>query len=509
MSEDRTPVLIGVGQVTDKGRDLDDLPGPVGLIEQAARQAFDDAGIDAGRAADLDLIAVVRSFRESTPNTPASLARRLGAESAACWLMPNGGNGPQYLVNRYAEAIAKGENRFVLFAGAEAKDSVRRLKKAGRKIDWTEPPDSEARFLIPEPKMASGYETHHGVWLAAHVYPMFENAYRHHLGRGIEEHQMAMGRLFEGFAEVAAETPGAWFPVKRTAEEIATPSESNRFVGWPYTKFMNAMNHVDQSAAILMCSRGFARELGVPDDRMVHLHGCADTNEPLLVSERQTYHDSPAVRMMGRKALGMAGTDIGGIDYIDLYSCFPSAVEIARDELGIAEDDPRPLTVTGGLPYHGGAGNNYVMNSIACMVEKVRAKPGSKGLVTANGGFLTKHAAGIYSTAPSPAHDGRGWARENPADYQAELDALATPPLIKEAEGDAVVETYTVAFGRSGEPEMGILFGRLGNGTDPMAPRFIANTPADPDLLRAMTQEDFIGRRGKAAHGDRKNVMRF
>lgn len=507
MSEELTPVLIGVGQVTDKGRDLDDLPGPVGLMEWAARNAFADAGISMERAADLDLVTVVRAFRESTSNSPASLAGRLGATQAKCWLMPNGGNGPQYLVNRYAEAISKGESRFVLFAGSEAKDSVRRLKKAGRPIDWTEPPETEAEFLIPEPKMANGYETHHGVWLAAHVYPMFENAYRHHLGRGIAEHQMAMGRLFEGFSEVAAATPGAWFPVRRSAAEIATPGEGNRFVGWPYTKFMNAMNHVDQSAAILMCSLGFAREMGVPAEKLVYLHGCADTHEPLLVSERRNYHDCPAVRMLGEKTLGMAGVGIGEVDFIDLYSCFPSAVEIARDELGIAEDDPRPLTVTGGLPYHGGAGNNYVMNSIACMVEKVRARPGSKGLVTANGGFLTKHAAGLYSTAPSPAHDGRGWSREDPALYQAELDALPTPPVVREADGDAVIETYTVAYGRSGEPEMGILFGRLGDGTDPMAPRFIANTPADPDLLRAMTEADFIGRAGKVAHADRKNVF--
>ena len=509
MSEDLTPVLIGVGQVTDKGRDLDDLPGPVGLIEQAVRRAFADAGIGAERAGDLDLIAVVRSFRESTPNTPASVARRLGAENALCRLMPNGGNGPQYLVNRYAETIAKGENRFVLFAGAEAKDSVRRLKKAGRPIDWAEPPETEAEFLVPEPKMASGYETAHGVWLAAHVYPMFENAYRPRLGGAIAGHQMAMGRLFERFPEVTAATPGAWFPVKRSAAEIATPGPDNRFVGWPYTKFMNAMNHVDQSAAILMTSRGFAREMGVPENRLVHLHGCADTNEPLLVSERQTYHDCPAIRMMGRKALEMAGTDIGAIDHFDLYSCFPVAVEIARDELGVPADDPRPLTVTGGLPYHGGAGNNYVMNSIAAMADRVRARPGSKGMVTANGGFLTKHAAGIYSTEPSPAHDGRGWRREDPAVYQAELDALATPPVVKAAEGDAVIETYTVAFGRGGEPEAGILFGRLGNGTDPMAPRFIANTPPDPDLLRAMTEEDFIGRRGKVANADRRNTMTF
>ncbi|WP_416899060.1 MAG: acetyl-CoA acetyltransferase [Minwuia sp.] len=509
MSDDRTPVIVGVGRITDKGRPLDQLPGPMGLLEMAAERAFDDAGLLRAKAAGLDTIALVKCFRESTPNSPASLARRLGADKAQGWLMPDGGNGPQYLVNRYAEAIAKGENELVLIAGCEPKDSVRRLKKAGLPIDWSEGPDNEAEFLVPDAKMSNGYEQAHGVWLAATVYAMIENGLRHHYGRTIEDHQLAMGRLFARFSEVAAQTDGAWFPQRRTAEEIATPTADNRMVNWPYTKLMNAFNNVDQSAAILMTSLGKAKTWGVPADRIVYLHGCADAFEPMLISERQNYHACPAIRVMGEKALGMAGIGMDEIDHIDLYSCFPSAVEVACDELGIAADDPRPLTVTGGLPYHGGAGNNYVTTSIAAMVDKVRGAPGSKGLVTANGGYLTKHAAGIYSTDPSPAHDGSGWARENPAVYQAELDALPVPPVVKAAEGEAVVETYTVVFGRDGAPAAGILFGRLGDGSDPMAPRFVANTPKDPDLLTAMTREDFIGRSGAVTNADRLNVMRF
>ncbi len=509
MSADNTPVLIGVGQVTDRGRDLDDLPGPIELMQWAVERAFTDAGLSPDRAAQLDQIAIVKAFRESTPNSPASLARRIGADTAMARLQPDGGNGPQMLVNRFAEEIARGTSQFVLLAGAEAKDSIRRLKKAGREPDWNEAPDTEATMIADPLQMANGYERAHGVWAPAHVYPMFENAYRHHLGRSIDDHQMAMGRLFAHLSEVAAQTPGAWFPQARSAGEIALPTADNRMVGWPYTKLMNAFNHVDQSAALLLTSVGNARAIGVPEDRLVYLWGCADANEPVMASERGNYHACPAIRMMGRKALGMAGLNQSEIDFFDLYSCFPSAVAIARDELGIPEDDPRPLSVTGGLPYHGGAGNNFVMNSIACMVGKVRAKPGSKGMVTANGGFLTKHSAGIYSTAPSPAHDGSGWAREAPASYQSELDALPTPPVIKVAEGQAVVETYTVIFGRDALPQAGLILGRLGDGSDPMAPRFIANTGKDDDLLVEMARTDFIGRSGNVTNIDRINIMRF
>lgn len=509
MSDDLTPVLIGVGQVTDKGGASGDMPGPVALMHRAAEAAFEDAGLSRAAAAGLDQIVVVKAFRESTPNSPASLALRLGAARAECRLMPDGGNGPQYLVNHFAEAISQGKAGLVLLSGAEAKASVRQLKKLTREPDWVEAPDTEATMFAAPLQMANGYERAHGVWAPAHVYPMFENGYRHSLGRSIDDHQMAMGRLFAGLSEVASTVEGAWFRQARTAEEIATPTADNRMVGWPYTKLMNAFNHVDQSAAVLMTSVAEARRLGVPQDRWIYLWGCADANEPTMASERGNYHSCPAIRVMGQKALGMAGLDQSEIDLFDLYSCFPSAVAIARDELGIPEDDPRPLSVTGGLPYHGGAGNNFVMNAIACMVERLRAAPGTKGMVTANGGFLTKHAAGIYSTEPSPRHDGKGWARENPAVYQAELDARPTPPIVKVADGEAVIETYTVIYGRDGTPAAGLLFGRLGDGSNPMAQRFIANMADDTDMLAELTREDFVGRPGRVANVDRINRMRI
>lgn len=504
MNLDHMPVLVGVGQITEKEDDLDRLSSPVDLMEQATWKALDDAGIARERLADLDELVVVRCFQESTRNSPQALARRLGASQARQWLTPNGGNMPQYLVNRYSEAIARGELRFALFSGAEAIDNFRRLKKAGRTPDWSEPADRDPDYLIPEKPMSNDIENAHGTLIPANAYPLYENALRGHYGETIEQHQHTMGELFAPFTEVAAEHPQAWYPIRRSAEEIATATAQNRYVGWPYTKYMNAMNQINQSATLLLMSAGFARELGVDESRWIYLHGCADANELWHVTDRENYYSSPAIRIMGQKALGMAGRSIDEMDFIDLYSCFPSAVQIARDELGIAKDDPRPLTITGGLPFHGGAGNNYVMNSIASMVDKLRAHPGKFGLVTANGGYLTKHSAGIYSTQP-PQVPGSGdvpWVREDPALYQREIDAIAHPPLETRPSGRAGIETYTVLFGREGQPQAGIVVGRLDTGA-----RFLAHVPQDPELLQAMTREDFLGRSGRVEAGDPVNLF--
>ncbi|TMF07756.1 MAG: hypothetical protein E6I38_08560 [Chloroflexi bacterium] len=179
----------------------------------------------------------------------------------------------------------------------------------------------------------------------------------------------------------------------------------------------------------------------------------------------------------------MAGIGVDDVARFDLYSCFPSAVQLGLDALGLKPDDPRPLTVTGGLPYAGGPGNNYVMHSIATMVQRLREAPGEYGLVTGLGWFATKHSAGVYGAKPPEGV----WKRTPPAVDQKEVDAMESPPFVEQAEGESRIETYTVIFNREGEPEQAIVIGRLDEGP---SGRFFANTPADRDLMFAMTQED-------------------
>ena len=504
MGEKSMPVLVGVGQVTEREFDVDS-SSVLDLVEQAVYKAAADAGISKASLADLDSLVMVKSFRESTRNSPEALANRIGATRATQWLMPNGGNGPQYLVNRFSEAIANGESRFVLFAGAEAMATARKIvKTTGEQPPWQEAASGDPSFLVEDVELSTPHEQQHGLWLAPGFYAMSENARRHQLGHSVEEHQLGLGELFARFTEVAAKSPHAWYPVQRSAEEIATATNSNRYVAWPYTKYMNAMNQINQSAALLLTSVDQARKLGITDDKFIYLHGCSDTKEKSILG-RQNYYSSEAMRVMAEQvfANNSASEDLGidDIEHIDFYSCFPSAVAMARDTFGLSVDDPRQLTITGGLPFHGGAGNNYVMNSIAAMVEKVRADKGSYGLVTANGGYFSKHAAGIYSTNPVEGD----WSRTDPASYQKVLDDAPDTPSIESPNGDATIETYTVLYGRDNQPRQGIVIGRLGELGDPTAERFVAIVDDDSDVLEGMTQEDMIGSKGFVSRGDELN----
>lgn len=499
---DNTPILVGVGQVTEKSPELDDASSPLQLMEQASNLAFEDAGLSDRPSSGLDAVVVVKSFREPMRNTPEALVNALGTPDVRRWIIPDGGYGPQYLVNLFSQKIAACEHEMVLLTGAEAMATGRKIVKSGKKIPWDIPSDSDPEYLYSVPEMWNEHERAHGIWQASSVYPLFENALRHNLGRTIEEHQLAMGALFSRLSEVAERSPHAWFPVCRSPEEIAWPSDANRYVGWPYTKYMNAMNQINQSASLLLTSVGHARALGLDPSRWVYLHGCADVTEIWDITRRVDYHSAPAISVLGREALTMAQKSIEDIAHIDLYSCFPSAVSIACRELGIAEGDPRDLTVTGGLAFHGGAGNNYVMNSIAAMVEQLRGDPGSFGLVTANGGYLSRHSAGIYSTTPTVG----SWQRPDPTVYQREIDSLPSPDFTEQPEGAATIETYSIVFGRDNTPEFGIVIGRLGR--NPQAGvRFIAKVTPDAEILSRMTQSDHIGHSGHVTRINDVNVL--
>lgn len=511
-----TAVIVGGAQLTQRtareGR-LKESLSPIAMLADVSRRAIADVG-GTLKASDLDTIAVVR-FTADSPgdqgrlprrlyrNPPGSLARAIGAAPRRHLYTATGGNTPQWLVNRTAEEIARGECDVALLAGAEYIASMLGAMKVGTDLGWGKEPNADPgtdpEEIGEQRAGTTASERAHGLAFPVNTYPLFENAIRGRKGRTAEEHLKALGRFFAPFSRTASENPNAWFPTRRSAEEIAAPSEKNRFVGFPYTKYLNAVIEVDMAAALVMMSVGKARALGIPPSKWVFLHGCADASELWFVTERVNYYSSPAIRMIGKKAFAMADKSPADLAFIDLYSCFPSAVELGCLELGLPEDDPRGLTVTGGLPYFGGPGNNYVMHSIATMAEKLRANAGRFGLCTGNGWYVTKHSAGIYSTTPV---EGR-WSREDPKTYQKELDAMAHPAVDEKPEGKGTVETYTVVTDRRGK-RFGIVVGRLENGA-----RFLAHTPDDDATLGRMMKEEMLGRPGVVSAGEPTNLFRF
>jgi acetyl-CoA C-acetyltransferase len=400
-------------------------------------------------------------------------------------------------VNETAARIARGEVRLALIAGAEAMHGAQLARRAGVALDWAEAgtPDT-----VGDSRWGNNpIEQRHHAQMPTTIYPLFENALRAQRGWSIERHRTYLAGLCARLAAVARDNPYAWFRQNRGAAEIGAVGPSNRMIAFPYPKLMNAIMSVDQAAALLLTDVAAARALGIPEHKWVYVRGCGDATDHWFVSERVNYWSSPAIRLAGEQALAQARLGIDAIDAFDLYSCFPSAVQIAADMLGIAVDDPRPLTVTGGLPYHGGPGNNYGTHAVAGMVERLRARPGASGLVSGVGWYLTKHAVGVYSSA-APDHP---FERADPQRDQARIDAEPHPELAVDGHGSGTVEAYTVQHDRDGQPSVGIVVVRLADGR-----RCWANI-TEAAILARIEQQEFVGHEGRLRYDEAAQVNSF
>ncbi len=499
-----TPVLVGAGEHAERvGDPAYQTLSPVDLAARAARRALADSGADSQALAGvIDTVAGIRQFELSglappnpfgrPENFPYAVAARVGVTPRRTVLEIGGGQGPQHLVGEFAAAIRAGQARGVLLVGSEALSTIRHLREhpeAGCP-DWHEPGTAdghEDRGPGLDDMLDPSYAAH-GLVGAIPAYALFENARRLALGESRDRYAAAMGELFAPFTRIAAANPYAVAPTERTAGELVTPDERNRMLADPYTRFLVARDQVNQGAAVILTSVGEARRLGIPDSRLVYLHGHADAVERDLL-DRPDLARSPASIEAIRSALDQAGIGIPQVRHLDLYSCFPIAVFNVTDAFGLGADDPRGLTVTGGLPFFGGAGNNYAMHGIVGIVRAVRADPGGYGMATANGGIMSKYSVGVYSTVPrefagvGSVLGGRGSSGAPGRRYA----------------GRVVVDTCTVVF-EAGMPVRGIVVGVL-----PSGDRLLATTQ-DGATIGALLGEHPRGLAMDVATVDGRNV---
>jgi acetyl-CoA C-acetyltransferase len=478
----RTPVIVGVGQVTWREGDA---PEPVDLLAEATRAAIADTG---ARRVPGSIVStrLVRMFSARYRDPGSLLATRIGASPGHTAYTGIGGHWPQTLVGRAADEIADGLDGVVLIGGAETWRTRLRYRSRGLRMPSTPQLGAAESGSVPAEDasldLMSETEMQAGVVAPVHAYALIESALRAKLGRHPGEHARSIAQLWAGLSAAAATNSHAAVREPVTAARIGAADDSNRLISTPYTKLLTANNRVDQSAAVLLCSVATARRLRVPGDRWIFLHGASESSEVAYLSHRGDLASAPSIGDGARAALRAAGVGIDDIAHLDVYSCFPSAVQVAARELGI--DLRRTLTVTGGLTFAGGPWNNYVSHALATMVAVLREDPGSYGLCTANGGVLTKHAFGIYSSVP-------------PATHERVVRPAPRPPLV-EADpafvGKAHIEAATVAFERCG-PDYAVVCARTPDGR-----RTWART-ADRDIVATMIDTDTAGARADFAAG--------
>lgn len=492
---DHTPVLIGIGEFSERPTDSDYAAlSPVEIAARAAAAAIADAGAVKDLAGRIDAIAAVRKFEDVAPrfgapfgksnNFPRSIAERIGADPRFAIYDITGGQTPQALVAEFCERIAVGEFELGLLVGGEAISTARYLAAQGLEADWSETIDAPVEDRGPQVLgLTTRNMLQHRLLGAPKIYALLENARRARLGMTSEAYRVEMATLFAPFSDIASCNPHSMSHDRFSAEELAQISRDNRLIADPYPRRLVSRDQVNQGAALLLCSTGKARALGIDLTRAVYLHGYASLVDHWVMN-RPDLSRSDAAEEAARAAIRNAGIDIASIRYLDLYSCFPIAVSVVAEALGLAPNDPRALTLTGGLPFFGGAGNNYSMHAICSLVERLRDDPGAYGFIGANGGMLSKYAAGVYSSTA------KAFVRHDMTPLQREIDARRGPPLALRPQGAGRIETYTILY-EGGVATDAVIVGRLNASGE----RFLAN-PAAADggiILAKLLEADPIG----------------
>jgi acetyl-CoA C-acetyltransferase len=461
-------------------------PEPLVSWEQRAREAA--AGVE-HVLPELDSLQVVYCQTWPYDDPAGRLATALGASPRHRHYSGIGGTTPQELVNQTATAMQRGELDLALICSAEALATMRAAKRRGERLPWSHRKSSPFPW---EPPHAS--ELAHDVLQAWETFPLFDTARRAKLGASLDDDAAEAATMMAAMSVVAAANPHAWRPTALDAATVGTATAENRYVGWPYTKHEVAVMDVDMSAALLLATREKADALGVDEDRRLYLNGWAYAEDPASIAERADMSRSAAMSVAGRHALSRAGVELADIDAFDLYSCFPSSLRLGCDALGLAVDDPRGLTVTGGLPYAGGPASGYMMHAIVSAFEALGSAT-RRTMLTGVGMHMAKHVAAVWSSTPGGTSQADS--------IQAEVEA-AQPRrhLLTTYSGPATVCAYTVAHGRDGTPVQGLLV------LDTEEGRALARVQ-DADLLADAESRELVGQNVTVTTDGKRNEARW
>ncbi|MFQ5503319.1 MAG: hypothetical protein ACE5F1_00810 [Planctomycetota bacterium] len=480
-----TPVIVGVGFHQEQTDDPIESSEPYQSMVRAVRRAADDAGSEAllERIESISVPQGIWQYR----NPGKLVADALGCPSATS-VLADLGVLQLTLLSDLCRSITVGEREVGVITGGEAKFRELRSKITQQPVVETQQPEDtpqpQVHLTSPDP-FCSDLEAQRGLWSPVQFFAIIESALRHHQGLDVEEHRDAIARLYSGFSDIAARNPHAWRRDPVSADEIRNPTAGNSMLAFPYTKRHCSQWNVNRAVAIIVCSAAKAEQLGLDGRSWIFPLAAAESKHVVPLARQRQLHSHPGTVLSGERAFALAGVSAEELTAVELYSCFPSAVQSFAQDLKLG--DSCPFTVTGAMPFAGGPFNHFSLEGVARMVEVLRSNEANEaserriGLVSNLSGIFGKQACALFSNFPND----RGYGFEDVTAAAAEGDSPLS--LNGGYAGSATVVGYTVVFDKE-EVSHGIAICDTPDGE-----RTVVKTD-DKALLVRMTQREYCGR---------------
>lgn len=478
---DHTPVIIGVGFCQEKQDDAQASHEALELMVMAIQDAAGDAGrLDLLK--ELQSISVLKGMWDYK-NPGKWMADTLGSPQAKS-ILADVGNLQLSALFDLCTSIQSGQQDMGVVVGGEAKYRDLRASITGQTVNHTqqgdETPAPDQYVGIPDP-FATDAEASAGIFMPVELFSVIESSLRASQGLSLEAHRDKIASLYSEFSQIAAHNPRAWSRDAVSAEDIRNNEGKNAMLAFPYTKKFNSQWNVNQAAAILVCSVGKAKALGLDPARWVYPLSGAHNKHVVCLAQKKSLHRQPGTVLAGERAYAMAGITAKDVTLADLYSCFPSAIQSFAQDLNIHHI---PWSVTGCMAFAGGPYNHASIDSVVRVVDVIReraAQGRQVGIVSNLSGIFGKEGVALFSNLPNP----KGFGFEDVTEQVAKID----PPMPVNADytGRAKIIGYTVVYVKN-VPSHAFVYCESSAGE-----RTVAKTH-DHALLTRMISEEFVNK---------------
>ncbi len=387
-----TPVVIGLGIFQEQGP-YDELNEALILMEKVALQAIEDCG-NKSIADFIDVIDIPKGFWRY--RDPGKWIAEKNNFSNARTSVNKIGVLQQNLINSTCKKIMNGTIRAGLILGGESRAKMIAALKEGKEFHETSLTENPDDYVKAKDDLYGPQEQETLGLMAVGYYAVLESAMRNKKGHSHQEHNEYIANMYSEFSKIASDNPHAWQQKIITPNEILDVSKNNKAIAYPYNKYHNTSWNVNQASAMIICSEELADKLSIDKNKRIYPLASSETNHMIAVIQRPDLTESAglknAANFMNEK---MHELNISP-SIVDLYSCFPVAVQQFENTLDISKSVPK--TITGGMAFAGGPLNNYMIHATVQGLIKIRDNPNETALISGVSGMMTKQSFCLWSS---------------------------------------------------------------------------------------------------------------